>query len=241
MARSFKFQTANDPSKSDQARAAASDQEADGKQSAKLLRNISLICTSLVHEGETSNGMEKRHYLHLWTRLTRCMAGEFYTKNLYKIHCDELVAACIGELHHKLTLYCGFSFPPNSLGYDRLQPFLMLKHRGKALVDPINKLALGPKILGSVESSEAMHQLVSKGIEKWTRRDQHAISATVDMLKDLHIAVPGCKEDVDPRTSFNLGNALQNGETVVECLARLDFEVNHFFFSLSTRIVRLQK
>ena len=81
---------------------------------------------------------------------------------------------------------------------------------------------------------------MSKGIEKWTRRDQHAISATVDMLKDLHIAVPGCKEDVDPRTSFNLGNALRNGETVVECLARLDFEVNHFF-SLSTRIVRLQK
>jgi hypothetical protein len=91
--------------------------------------------------------MEKRHYLHLWTRLTRCMAGEFYTKNLYKIHCDELVAAWIGELHHKLTLYCGFSFPPNLLGYDRLQPFLMLKHHGKALVDPINKLALGPNIL----------------------------------------------------------------------------------------------
>ena len=50
---------------------------------------------------------------------------------------------------------------------------------------------------------------VSKGIEKWTLC---------------------CKEDVDPRTSFNLGNALRNGETVVECLARLDFEVNHFFF-----------
>ena len=50
------FQTANGLSKSDQARAAASDQEADGKQSAKLLRNISLICTSLVHERKLQMG-----------------------------------------------------------------------------------------------------------------------------------------------------------------------------------------
>ena len=104
------YLTANDPSKSDQARAAASDLDADGKQSAKLLRNISLLCTSLVYAGETCSGKEKRHYLHLWARLTRCMAGEFYSKYLYQIHQDELFADWIGELHNKKTLYCGFSF-----------------------------------------------------------------------------------------------------------------------------------
>ena len=39
------FQIANDPSKSDQARAIAHNREADGKQSARLLRNNSLIST----------------------------------------------------------------------------------------------------------------------------------------------------------------------------------------------------
>ena len=80
VARSFQTANINDPSKSDQlqARAAASDQEADGKQSAKLLQiqNISLICTSLVHhwggnfkwdgEAPLPAPVDKAHTLHGW-------------------------------------------------------------------------------------------------------------------------------------------------------------------------------
>ena len=97
-------------------------------------------------------------------------------------------------------------------------------------MDPINRLALGPKVLGSVEASEAMHQLVSKGIEKWTKRDQHAMSATVAMLRDLHIGVPGCKVHVETRTTSNVAGTLQDGKSLVECLKRLHNEVNHFFY-----------
>lgn len=135
------FATANDPCKSDSARSVASNCDADGSQTASLLRNVSLICWSLIYDGECPNGTEKRHYLHLWAHLTRAMANEFYTKFLYKIHFDELIAEWVGEQHHKIAILCGFNFPPNSLGFDRLQPFLMRKHRGKCIVNRKRKMA----------------------------------------------------------------------------------------------------
>ena len=79
VARSFAI--ANDPTKSDSARAAAAARKADGKQTAKFLRNNSLLTTSLIYAEETCNGIEKRCYQYLWKHLTRCMAAELELHN----------------------------------------------------------------------------------------------------------------------------------------------------------------
>ena len=228
---SLEVETATDPCKSDLAKSVANNRDADGKQTARLLRNVSLICSCLIYDRECANGTEKRHYLHLWAHLTRAMANEFYTKFLYQIHYDELIAGWIGEQHHKIAIICGFNFTPNSLGFDRLQPFLMRKHRGKCIVNWDKKLAMGPKVMGLVESSEAMHTVVSNGICHWIRRDKNAFRTVVEILRDLHIGIPGSKLPIFPRDSEQMGGQMRDGESIASYLERLDSEGNTFFFS----------
>jgi hypothetical protein len=101
------------------------DRAADGKHAAKLLRNTSLITTALMYAEETSNGIEKRSFQHLWKHLTRCMSNEFYTTNLFEIHRDELILEWMGEMQHKLSVTSGFKVTGNPLVFMRLQGFMM--------------------------------------------------------------------------------------------------------------------
>ena len=186
VARSFK--TANDSSKSDQARAAAFDRKPGGKHAAKVLRNMSLICTSLIYGTENSFGQEKLAAVHLWSRVTRAMSNAFHMKNMFRPHYDELIAEWIGQRHHEISLIYSFGVVPNSAVFMRFQPFLMRKHRGKVLVQIMpQKSCLAPKIMGGCEASESFHQTVTKGLHSWTSLGEDAFKVVAEMINDLHI------------------------------------------------------
>ena len=231
------FAVCNDPSKSDSARAAAASRKADGKQAAKLLRNNSMISSSLIYAEETCNGIEKRCYHYLYKHLTRCMAAQFYTTFLFQIHFDELIAEWIGELQHKVAILCGFSVTCNPLVFMRLQPFLMRHHRGEILVDFGHKMALAPKVMGGCEASEAIHSVVSQGVEHWTNRSQEAFKSVVETLRDLHVTVPGCKQPVHPRSEEDMGGTIPPGMTIVEYLIQIDAAKNHDHFFMTRALM----
>ena len=105
----------------------------------------------------------------------------------------------------------------------------MRKHRGKCIVNWDKKLAMGPKVMGLVESSEAMHTVVSNGICHWTRRDKNAFRTVVEILRDLHIGIPGSKLPIFPRDSEQMGGQMRDGESIASYLERLDSEGNTFF------------
>ena len=71
--------------------------------------------------------------------------------------------------------------------------------------------------MGLVESSEAIHTVVSNNIYHRT---------VVEILHDL----PGSKLPIFPRESKQMGGQMGDGESIASYLERLDSEGNTFFF-----------
>ena len=78
-----------------------------------------------------------------------------------------------------------------------------------------------------------MHSIVLNGIEHWTRRDQFSFQSVLEILRDLHIGIPGCSKPVRPRSAADMGGELNAEESIAQYLERMDAQTNHFFYPQS--------
>ena len=76
-----------------------------------------------------------------------------------------------------------------------------------------------------------MHTVVSNNIYHWTRRDKNACRTVVEILRDVHIRIPGSKLPIFPRDSKRIGGQMGDGESIASYLERLVSKGNTFFLA----------